>query len=170
MVSVNGNGNNFFKANEYGIDKKELKSLKKELAGVDFNGDGKVDHKDAKELKEVIKNGDLGAYLDRVGNDIQGVMGLHLTGKVDGTEAMAKAKTIAELEAIVDEMQLDPNTDKAKVVSYIKMANIARIEKEQQDYEAFMTKLQDTTTESNMESYFASSSFFTELNEFFGIA
>ena len=169
MVSVNGNGNNFFKANEYGIDKKELKSLKKETANVDFNGDGKVDHKDTKELKEAIKNGDLGAYLDRVGNDIQGVMGLHLTGKVDGTEAMAKAKTIAELEAIVDEMQLDPNTDKAKVVSYIKMANIARIEKEQQNYADLMTRLQDTATASRMEDFFATPEMQT-LNNLFGIA
>ena len=170
MVSnVGGNGNNIPK-NNYGIDQKELQQLKQEAqkANIDFNQDGKVDAKDQQLLQEAIQSNNLGAFLDQLGNDIKGVMGLHLTNKVDGAERLAQAQTIAEINQIVSEMEFEPGTDKARVIDHIKMANIARITDNVLDIDNILTDAGYKATEQSVETLFASDSF-AQLDRLFGI-
>ncbi len=177
MVSgVGGNGNNIPK-NNYGIDQKELQQLKQEAqkANIDFNQDGKVDAKDQQLLQEAIQSNNLGAFLDQLGNDIKGVMGLHLTNKVDGAEKLAQAQTIEELQHMVDSMNLEPGTDKARVIDYIAMANVKRIEAQVQDFETVCKQLEiddqkkkDKETEQRMAEFFASKEFGQLDKLFFG--
>lgn len=170
MVSnVGGNGNNIPK-NNYGIDQKELQQLKQEAqnANIDFNKDGKVDAQDQKVLQQAIETNTLGTFLDQLGNDIKGVMGLHLTNKVDGAEKLAQAQTIEEINQIVTEMDFEPGTDKARVIEHIKMANIARITGDVQDNDKLLADLRDKATEQSVETLFASNDF-AQLDKFFGI-
>ena len=170
MVSnIGGNGNNIPK-NNYGIDQKELQRLKQEAqnANIDFNKDGKVDEQDQKVLQQAIETNSLGTFLDQLGNDIKGVMGLHLTNKVDGAEKLAQAQTIAEINQIVSEMEFEPGTDKARVIEHIKMANIARITGDVQDIDKTLTDVRVNAIKQSVETLFASNGF-AQLDRLFGI-
>lgn len=114
--------------NDYGIDRKEWKQLKKELKTEAKQGNIDLTRTDIKDIKKAIKTGDLGAHLDQVGKDMQGVLGLHLTSKVDGTEAIANAQEVAEITAIVDNVKLENGVDTEKVLQYIRNANISRVQ------------------------------------------
>ena len=118
------------KGNEYGISRREFRDLKKDLKAEAKKQNIDFSRADMKELKRAIKNNSLGAHLDQVGKDMQGIMGLHLTGKVDGTEAAVNAQKVKDIQAIIDAVDLGSSVDKAKVLSYIKNANIERIQGE----------------------------------------
>ena len=110
-----------FNSNNYGITRREWKDFKKELKAADKANDNfKLTKSDYKDMKVAIKNGDLGAYLDKASDDLKLAMGLSLTGKVDGTEDLAQASNIANVTDI-------KNADKAKVVDYIQKANYKRV-------------------------------------------
>lgn len=112
-----------FNSNNYGITKQEWKSFKKEMKAADKANDNyELSRSDYKEMKVAIKNGDLGAYLDKASDDLKLAMGLSLTGKVDGTEDLAQATNLVNVTDI-------KNADKAKVIDYIKRANFNRMEK-----------------------------------------
>ena len=87
------------------------------------NDNFKLTKSDYKDMKVAIKNGDLGAYLDKASDDLKLAMGLSLTGKVDGTENLTLASNIVNVTDI-------KNADKAKVVDYIQKANFNRVEKD----------------------------------------
>lgn len=117
--------------NDYGITRKEWKSLKKEIKA-EAKQNEQIDFKrsDIKEIKKAIKSGNLGDYLDKLAADnkldMLNAMGLKLTGKVDGTEDIEGAKRILE------QVQLGPTSDgkpvdKAKVLQYILSANTKQI-------------------------------------------
>ncbi len=111
-----------FKSNIYGITRKEWKAFKKELKAADKANDNfDLSRTDYKDMKVAIKNGDLGAYLDKASDDLKLAMGLSLTGKVDGTEYLTQASNIAKVTDI-------KNADKAKVIEYIQKANYNKTE------------------------------------------
>lgn len=113
-----------FNSNNYGITRREWKDFKKELKATDKANDNfKLTKSDYKDMKVAIKNGDLGAYLDKASDDLKVAMGLSLTGKVDGTENLTLASNIVNVTDI-------KNADKAKVVDYIQKANFNRVEKD----------------------------------------
>ena len=113
-----------FNSNNYGITRREWKDFKKELKATDKANDNfKLTKSDYKDIKVAIKNGDLGAYLDKASDDLKVAMGLSLTGKVDGTENLTLASNIVNVTDI-------KNADKAKVVDYIRKANFNRVEKD----------------------------------------
>ena len=113
-----------FNSNNYGITRREWKDFKKELKAIDKANDNfKLTKSDYKDMKVAIKNGDLGAYLDKASDDLKVAMGLSLTGKVDGTENLTLASNIVNVTDI-------KNADKAKVVDYIRKANFNRVEKD----------------------------------------
>lgn len=113
-----------FNSNNYGITRREWKDFKKELKAADKANDNfKLTKSDYKDMKVAIKNGDLGAYLDKASDDLKLAMGLSLTGKVDGTENLTLASNIVNVTDI-------KNADKAKVVDYIQKANFNRVEKD----------------------------------------
>ncbi len=113
-----------FNSNNYGITRREWKDFKKELKATDKANDNfKLTKSDYKDMKVAIKNGDLGAYLDKASDDLKVAMGLSLTGKVDGTENLTLASNIVNVTDI-------KNADKAKVVDYIRKANFNRVEKD----------------------------------------
>ena len=112
-----------FNSNNYGITRREWKDFKKELKAADKANDNfKLTKSDYKDMKVAIKNGDLGAYLDKASDDLKLAMGLSLTGKVDGTENLTLASNIVNVTDI-------KNANKAKVVDYIQKANFNRVEK-----------------------------------------
>lgn len=113
-----------FNSNNYGITRREWKDFKKELKAIDKANDNfKLTKSDYKDMKVAIKNGDLGAYLDKASDELKVAMGLSLTGKVDGTENLTLASNIVNVTDI-------KNADKAKVVDYIQKANFNRVEKD----------------------------------------
>jgi hypothetical protein len=116
-----------FSKNDYGITRQEWRAIKKDLKNADkLNDNFKLTNADYKEMKASIKSGDLSAYLDRQGADLKQAMGLSLTGRVDGTEDLQGATNIVN---DVD-FAIRPDgkqTDKAKVIQYIKNANVVRI-------------------------------------------
>jgi hypothetical protein len=117
-----------FNNNDYGITRKEWHTIKKELKAADKKNDNfELSKADYKELKTSIKNGDLGAYLDKQGAELREALGLSLKGKVDGTEDLTGAK------GIVNDVNFavrpdGKQVDKAKVIQYIQTANAKRIE------------------------------------------
>jgi len=139
--------------NDYGIDRKEWKQLKKELKAEAKQGNIDLKRADVKELKNAIKTGDLGAHLDQVGKDMQGIMGLHLTGKVDGTEAVARAQEVAEITAIIDNVKLEDGVDTAKVLQYIKNANISRVQGYANDAIAGITEVNAANAMTDFERF-----------------
>ncbi|MBQ8167788.1 hypothetical protein IJZ97_00005, partial [bacterium] len=144
------------KGNEYGISRKEFRELKRDLKAEAKKQNIDFSRADMKELKSAIKTGDLGAHLDQVGKDMQGLMGLHLTGKVDGTEALTNAQTVKYIQAIVDTVDFGDGVDKAKVLTYIKNANIERIQGQTAEAENVISTLM---TNNNVTDLFAYDTF-----------
>lgn len=135
-----------FNNNDYGITRKEWRAIKKELKAADKADDSfKLSRSDYKDMKASIEAGNLGDYLDKYGTNIRNAMGLSLTGKVDGTEDVKAA------QQIVNDVEL-PNTDKAKVVRYIQMANYAQVK---EGAEVAFKEVENTVTTGHMESFFS---------------
>ena len=133
-----------FNNNDYGITRKEWRAIKKELKSADKADDSfKLSKSDYKDMKASIKAGNLGDYLDKYGANIRNAMGLSLTSKVDGTEDVKAA------QQIVNDVNL-PNTDKAKVVQYIQMANYAQVK---EGAEVAFKEVGDTMTKSNFYNH-----------------
>ena len=106
-------------ANDYGIrfgnlfKKSEWKAVKKELQRLDEKNDNfEFTKADYKEIKAHIKAGDLGAYMDKLSDDMRSALGLSLTKKVDGSEDMLS------MLKIVSDVNL-AGADKTKVIKYI---------------------------------------------------
>ena len=111
-------------ANDYGIrfgnlfKKSEWKAVKKELQRLDEKKDNfEFTKADYKEIKAHIKAGDLGAYMDKLSDDMRSALGLSLTKKVDGSEDMLS------MLKIVSDVNL-AGADKTKVIKYIQKANV----------------------------------------------
>lgn len=136
-----------FNSNDYGITRKEWQAIKKELKAADKKNDNyELSKADLKEIKAHIKAGDLGEYLDKVGNEMKRDLGLALTGKVDGTEDIRAAQQIVNQ---VD-FALAPDgkpTDKAKVIQYIASANVPQIA---QGFQTGMTNVMEVGTTSHI--------------------
>lgn len=149
--------------NDYGINRKEWKALKKELK-TEAKQNENIDFKrsDIKELKSAIKTGDLGAHLDQVGKDMQGIMGLKLTGKVNGTE------DINAIHQMIKDIEFNNDVDKAKVLKYIDIANIDRIADQQKVYGETIRGIEANNSRSMAENLFASPEF-EKLNQTFGL-
>ena len=134
-----------FGNNDYGITRKEWRAIKKDLKSADkADNSFQLSKADYKDMKASIKAGNLGDYLDKYGTNIRNAMGLSLTGKVDGTE------DIKALQQVVNDIEFEPNTDKAKVISYIKMANYSQIAK---GAEIAFKDVGDTMTKSNFYNH-----------------
>ena len=114
--------------NDYGINRQEWRQFKRDLKSEVKNGNIDLKTKDVNNLKKAIETGNLGAHLDQIGEDMKGILGLHLTGKVDGTEGVEKAQTVAEITEILNNVKLEKGVDTDKVLQYIRNANILRIQ------------------------------------------
>lgn len=106
-------------ANDYGIRfgnlfrKGEWKAIKKELQKLDAKNDNfELTKADYKEIKAHIKAGDLGAYMDKISDDMRNALGLSLKGKVDDLD---------EAQRIAKGVKLE-NADLDKVLKYISNA------------------------------------------------
>lgn len=135
--------------NDYGINRQEWRQFKRDLKSEVKNGNIDLKTKDVNNLKKAIETGNLGAHLDQIGEDMKGILGLHLTGKVDGTEGVEKAQTEAEITEILKNVKLEKGVDTDKVLQYIKNANISRIQDQ-------TNKTIANITEVNAEAFFNS--------------
>ena len=119
--------------NGYGINRQEFNQLKKGNTKPEAKPEAKNDNIDFRKnnitnSKQAIETGNFDAHLDQIGEDMKGILGLHLTGKVDGTEGVEKAQTIAEITEIVKNVEFGDGVDTEKVLRYIINANIPRVQ------------------------------------------
>lgn len=116
-MSVQGPNNNpFIGKQSYGIEKKELEALHAELKE---NKDVNFSDKDLADIDKAIMNGDLGTYLENLGDAMRGALGLSLSNKIgaaDATQDTEEAKRIAK------EAELNNDCDLQKVLQYIQLA------------------------------------------------
>ena len=103
-------------ANDYGIrfgnlfHKSEWKAIKTKLEQLDKNNDNfALTKADYTKIKESIKTGNLGAYMDSLGDEMKNALGLALKGKVDDLDAAQRLTRGIKLE----------NADLDKVLKYI---------------------------------------------------
>ncbi len=87
-----------FDGNNYDLTRKELRKARKEIQ--ENLGLSKSEAKaQMKEVKNHIKMGDLGEYLDKLGDDMKGAMGLHLTPK------MEKVSPKADIDELIQDVK-----------------------------------------------------------------
>lgn len=114
--------------NNYGINSKEWRQLKKDLKTQAKNGNIDLRKKDLTDLKQAIETNNLGVHLDQIAKEMKGVLGLHLTGKVDGTEDVERAQTVAEITEIINNVKFEDGVDTKKVLQYVRNANVTRVQ------------------------------------------
>ena len=71
-----------FDGNNYDLTRRELRQTRKEIQK-DLGLTKSEAKAQIKEVKNHIKTGDLGEYLNQLGDDMKGAIGLHLTTKME---------------------------------------------------------------------------------------
>lgn len=154
-----------FDNNDYGITRKEFREFKREMKKLDRESDAiELTRKDYKEIKAHIKNGDLGAYMENVGEEMRAAMGLKLSNKVDiGKEIAASLRILHDVN--LGKTPDGKDVDVAKVSEFIKAADASRIEQSiTGGFAPQMTNVEISATEARMEQFFNSSPFMQALD------
>lgn len=172
-----------FNSNDYGITRKEFKQFKNEMQLKDLQNDKiELTKQDYKEVKEHIKNGDLGKYLDNVSEEMRNAMGLSLKGKVDNSpiRTVHTTKEGPKTQMAPGRFGVKPmgnftvqaikvlpaDVDRAKVLKHIEAADEARIEEMiMAPFKSMMEGIEKGATEARIEKSFNESAFINILDK-----